>query len=264
VIRPGLVLVAAAAVAAVAAGGAFGSRDDGAVRRPHVALQWEQHRAVAALARSGRVVFCGGGRSNAVALTFDDGPGPYTERLVRILRAEDARATFFVVGNQMPYRTPVLRELTTVGVLGNHSWSHAHLTELPPLFAWLDVLRAQHDARASIGWKPRLFRAPYERRSAALDRIVRRMGLLQVYWSVDSRDWIKGTTAAKVVRRVVPQLRPGAIVVLHDIHPWTVDAVPAILRAIRLRGLRAVTVPELLALDPPPPGSRCAASATAP
>ena len=257
-------LAVVAAVVAVAAPVAVASREDGAVRRPHVALQWEQHRAVAALARSGRVVFCGGGRSNAFALTFDDGPGPYTERLVRILRANDARATFFVVGNQMPYRSEVLRELTTVGAVGNHSWSHARLTELPPLFAWLDVVRAQHDARAAIGWKPRLFRAPYERRSPALDRIVRQMGLLQVYWSVDSRDWVPGTNAAKVVRRVVPQLRPGAIVILHDIHPWTVNAVPAILRAARLRGLRAVSVPELVALDPPLPGTRCSAPTTAP
>ena len=84
------------------------------------------------------------------------------------------------------------------------------------------------------------------------------MGLLQVYWNVDARDWMKATTAARVVRNVVAGLRPGAIVVLHDIHPWTVQAVPAILRAIRLRGLRAVSVPELVALDPPRPGRSCA------
>ncbi len=257
-------LLALGLVAGVAVPAASASREDGALRRPHVPLQWEQRRAVSALVHSGRVVFCGGGRSNAVALTFDDGPGPYTDRLIRVLRANDAHATFFVVGNQMPYRTGVLRSLTTVGAIGNHSWSHARLPDLPPLFAWLDLVRAQHDARAAIGWKPRLFRAPYERRSRALDLMVRRMGLLQVYWSVDSRDWVRGTTAAKVVRNVVPQLRPGAIAVLHDIHPWTVDAVPQILRAIRLRGLRAVSIPELVALDPPRAGTRCAAPASAP
>ena len=61
-------------------------------RRPHVPLQWEQRRAVALLLRRGRPVFCGGGRSNAVALTFDDGPGPYTEQLLSILGDEIGRA----------------------------------------------------------------------------------------------------------------------------------------------------------------------------
>jgi peptidoglycan/xylan/chitin deacetylase (PgdA/CDA1 family) len=251
-------VVVAALVALAVVPAASSSREEGAVRRPHVPPAWEQHRAVANLVREGRVVFCGGGRSNAVALTFDDGPGPYTQHLVEILRRNRAHATFFVVGNQMPYRAAVLRAQTTVGVLGNHSWSHARLASLPPLFALLDILRAQHDAAAAVGWKPRLFRAPYERRSPALDRIVARMGLLQVYWNVDARDWVKGVKAARVVRNVVAGLRPGAIVVMHDIHPWTVQAMPAILRAIRLRGLRSVSVPELLALDPPRPGRSCA------
>ena len=105
-------LLALGLVAGVAVPAASASREDGALRRPHVPLQWEQRRAVSALVHSGRVVFCGGGRSNAVALTFDDGPGPYTDRLIRVLRANDAHATFFVVGNQMPYRTGVLRSLS--------------------------------------------------------------------------------------------------------------------------------------------------------
>ena len=68
---------------------AVASREDGFHRRPHVPLQWEQHRAVAQLARHGSIVYCGAGRSNAVALTFDDGPGPYTAQLLAELRAGD-------------------------------------------------------------------------------------------------------------------------------------------------------------------------------
>ena len=93
---------------------------------------------------------------------------------------------------------------------------------------------------------------------------MRRVGLLEVFWSVDSRDWTPGANVRRVVRNVVAGLRPGAIVLMHDIHPWTVAAVPQILQAIRLRGLRAVSVPELLALDPPRPWTHCSTPTPAP
>ena len=67
---------------------------------------------------------------------------------------------------------------------------------------------------------------------------------------------------ATIVRTVERGLRPGAIVILHDIHPWTLVALPKILAAIAVRGLRAVSVPELLALDPPAPGQGCPYPAT--
>jgi peptidoglycan-N-acetylglucosamine deacetylase len=81
--------------------------------------------------------------------------------------------------------------------------------------------------------------------------------MVQVLWSATSGDDLKHPTAKSVARNVIRELRPGAIVLLHDIHPWTVSAMPAILKAIRLRGMRAVSVPELLVLDPPGPQQHC-------
>jgi peptidoglycan-N-acetylglucosamine deacetylase len=259
--RLALAVVCAALLAVPAA---LASPEGGAYRRPHVPLQWEQHRAVAQLARRGAPVFCGAGRSNAVALTFDDGPGPYTAQLLATLREARAHATFFVVGNRIRYWPEELRAATDVGTIGNHSFSHARLTEVPHWVAWLELMRTQADARAVLGWKPRLFRAPYERHDPAVDSIVRRMGLLEVFWSVDARDWAPGASVRSVVRNVVAGLRPGAIVLLHDTHPWTVAALPVILREIRLRGLRAVSVPELLALDAPRPWTHCGSPGPAP
>jgi peptidoglycan/xylan/chitin deacetylase (PgdA/CDA1 family) len=256
-----LLAVGCAALLAVPA--ALASHEGGAYRRPHVALAWEQHRAVARFARVGRPVYCGGGRADAIALTFDDGPGPYTDRLVRILRAYRAHATFFVVGSRVAEWPSAVKEEATVGVIGNHSFSHAHLTGLPHWAVWLDLLEAQQSARAAIGWSPRLFRAPYERHDPSLDSIVSRLGLVEVLWNVDSRDWARHATAKAVARRVVDRLRPGAIVVMHEIHPWTVAAVPRILDVVRRRGWRAVSVPELLALDPPAASSRCLGAARA-
>ena len=143
-------------------------------------------------------------------------------------------------------------------MVGNHSWSHPRLTEIPRWVAWLELARTQALMEAQLGWRPRLFRAPYEQHNARTDEITRSLGLVEVFWSVVSGDDHPKATARSVTRHVLAGLRPGAIVLMHDLHPWTVQALPAILRAIRLRGMRAVSVPELLALDPPAPGQHCA------
>lgn len=227
-------------------------------RRPHVPLQWEQRRAVTRAAALAEPVYCGGGRSNAVALTFDDGPGPLTGELLRLLREAGAHATFFLVGNRLAEWPRLAHAEAELGAVGNHSWSHQRLTEIPRWVAWLEVARTQASMQEQLGWRPRLFRAPYEQHNAQTDAVARSQGLLQVFWSVVSGDDRPGATARSVARNVVAGLRPGAIVLFHDIHPWALQAMPEILRAIRLRGLRAVSVPELLALDPPAAGQHCA------
>jgi peptidoglycan-N-acetylglucosamine deacetylase len=226
-------------------------------RRPHVPLQWEQNRAVARALGRGVPVYCGGGRSNAVALTFDDGPGPYTERLLALLRDARAHATFFLVGNRIVDWPETARAETELGAIGNHSWSHPRLTERPRWVTWLEVARTQTAITEELARRPRLFRAPYEQHDEATDEVVRSLGLVEVFWSVTSGDDQPRATPRTVVRNVVAGLRPGAIVLLHDIHPWTVRALPAILDEIRRRGLRAVSVPELLALDPPAADQHC-------
>jgi peptidoglycan/xylan/chitin deacetylase (PgdA/CDA1 family) len=99
--------------------------------------------------------------------------------------------------------------------------------------------------------RPRLFRPPYGVGTPAETAAVHALGLVDVRWSVDSLDSRPGANARNVVRNVTAELRPGAIVLLHDVHPWTVAALPRILRALRRRGLTPVTIPELVALDPP-------------
>jgi peptidoglycan/xylan/chitin deacetylase (PgdA/CDA1 family) len=251
-----VVIVLAALV--VAAPLAFASRiGPEPYRRPHVPLEWEQRRAVALASERAEPVYCGGGRSNAVALTFDDGPGPYTERLLQILSAAGAHATFFLIGNRLQYWPQAAREEKAVGVLGNHSWSHPRLTGMPRWLVWLELARTQYSLSQELGWKPRLFRAPYELHNETTDAVARHLGLVEVFWSVISGDDRPNATVKSIVSNVLAGLRPGAIVLMHDIHPRTVRALPQILRAIRLRGLRAVSVPELLALDPPASGRRC-------
>jgi peptidoglycan/xylan/chitin deacetylase (PgdA/CDA1 family) len=227
-------------------------------RRPHVVLQWEANRALKAALRRGDPIYCGGSGSNVVALTFDDGPGPFTGELLDLLRHAGAHATFFVVGSRLRDWPEAPHAEAQVGAVGNHTWSHAHLPALPTWLVWAELLRTQYEAQQELGWKPRLFRPPYEQHDAATDRVVRSLGLVQVLWSATSGDDARHPTSGAVARSVIRALRPGAIVLMHDIHPWTIDAMPAILAAIHARGLRAVSIPELLVLDPPAPHQQCA------
>src|SRR5207237_444533 len=111
--------------------------------RPVFPRSWEQRHAVAqVLARRG-IVSCGGGRGDAVALTFDDGPGPYTDQILSILRRNGAHATFFVVGNRLEYWPTAARAEAELGGVGNHSWSHPDLTRLPHWLVWLELMRTQ-------------------------------------------------------------------------------------------------------------------------
>jgi peptidoglycan/xylan/chitin deacetylase (PgdA/CDA1 family) len=226
-------------------------------RRPHVPYAWEQRRAITKLLQRAQPVYCGGGRSDAVALTFDDGPGPYTEQIVQLLRAANAHATFFLVGNRIQYWPELPRDEATVAAIGDHSWSHPRLPDLPRWLQWLELRRTAWAEQQVLGWKPRLVRLPYGRHDPTTDAVARSLGLLEIYWSVDTRDDVPHATVRDVVRNAVAGMRPGAIILMHDIHPWTLAALPQILDALRLRHLRAVTVPELLALDPPSPGQGC-------
>ena len=118
-----------------------------------------------------------------------------------------------------------------------------------------DAAAEVEQARAAIGARTRtpvrLFRIPYGRAPAWLGRYLAAHRMLEIRWSVESRDYLPGMTAAGIVRRVGPELLPGAIVLMHDIHPVTVRALPRLLALIRARHLRAVSVPELLRSDAP-------------
>ena len=102
-----------------------------------------------------------------------------------------------------------------------------------------------------------LFRPPYDRVNARVERIAQSLGLLDVRWNVDSGDSRRGARPGPVAREVVRSLKPGAIVLLHDAHPWTAKVVRRVLAAALRRHLRPLTVPQLLETDPPTPGENC-------
>jgi peptidoglycan/xylan/chitin deacetylase (PgdA/CDA1 family) len=195
-------------------------------------------------------VSSGGPRGRLVALTFDDGPGPYTRRIVRTLRRMRVRATFFQVG-QMVSRYPRLARLVRRHFpVAGHTLTHPALARLRWRAQRAEMLAGAERTHAMPG----LFRPPYASFDRATLGLLRRQRVLMVLWSVDSLDYeLPGRDV--IVRRVVRAAHPGAIVLMHDAggpRGQTAAALPAIVRQLRRRGYRFVTVPELLRKAPPP------------
>jgi peptidoglycan-N-acetylglucosamine deacetylase len=205
----------------------------------------------------GTPVYCGGDKGRLVALTFDDGPGPWTLPLVAALRRAHVRATFFLVGNRIAFWPQGARAAARAGVLGNHTWSHLRLPRLRPQLVERQLRWTQVQILETTRQLPAVFRPPYEQASARIDRIARTLGLVDVRWSVDSGDSARGASAAGVVRSVLGAVRPGSIVLLHDAHTWNPGVVGAIVRGLHARRLRPVTLPTLLELDPPVAHDAC-------
>jgi len=199
----------------------------------------------------GMPIWCGGGNEPVVALTFDDGPGPYTPDTVRMLREAGARATFFVSGVKFQDEWLPLQRLLEVGTIGNHTWNHTPLAGAgtDALVTEIDGTNAAIESEAGID--VRLFRPPLGSRDDALEAHLAGLGMLEIMWTFDSEDSQSDATPEKVMKTLERELRPGAIVLFHENRGPTYNQLPQILELLRERGLRPVTVPELLAIDPP-------------
>lgn len=185
-------------------------------------------------------------RVHCVALTFDDGPGPDTPRLLSMLAELHIKATFFLVGSEVVEHPDIARQIASAGhQLGNHSWSHANLALRSAADIRAEVRRTQRVVKKTTGRRPTALRPPYGELSAAVAAEAGEDGLPVVTWDVDPRDWADRDSAV-VTQRVLDAAAPGSIVLLHDVQPTTVDAVPAIVRGLRSRGYVLVTVDRLL------------------
>jgi peptidoglycan/xylan/chitin deacetylase (PgdA/CDA1 family) len=218
----------------------------------------DQRAVDATLARTPFVV-SGGGAAREVALTFDDGPGPYTPRLVARLSALHAPATFFAVGTMERYfAAGTLAEQRAGFAIGDHSETHPFMAQLNRRDQRQELV-AQAQSLTALGVPyPRLFRPPYGSYDRLTFRELRRQHMLMVLWSADTGDF-RQPGVAVIVHNALSAARPGAIILMHDgggDRAQTIAALPAIVRGLRARGLEPVTVPRLLRDDPPPAGQQ--------
>ena len=180
------------------------------------------------------------------ALTFDDGPhGDRTLELLKVLADEGVKASFFVVGKQAAFNRQVLLRIRDMGhTIANHSYTHPNLTELSPAAARDEYAACSELIRDVTGQTPRFCRPPGGRTNAAVERAGREEGLRTVYWTVNSRDYTN-LPPEVIARKVAGLVRPGGVVLLHDGVTATIEALPEIIRDLRNRGYRFVTLDEL-------------------
>lgn len=184
--------------------------------------------------------------NKVIALTFDDGPGPHTAHLLDILDQYGAKATFFLIGSKVSGQASIVRSIQARGhQLGNHSWSHPELPKLPVDQIASEIDRTNEAIRQATGITPAILRPPYGAVNGAVLEQLRLRGMSSILWSVDTRDWADRNSDI-VCSRAVAGARPGAIILMHDIHQTSVGAVPCILSALKQQGYSFVTVQGLL------------------
>ncbi len=202
-------------------------------------------------------VRAGGDDGRDVALTFDDGPGPYTPGVLDVLEREHVPATFFPVGQEIPdFRVSTEREIRDGFVLGDHTENHPMLAHMSAHDQYEQLFEQAARIELLGGHRPRLFRPPYGSFNATTFRLIHGLRMLMVLWSVDTDDYERPGSEV-IVQRALEGAKPGAIILMHDAggdRSQTIAALPQVIHQIRARGLHLVTVPQLLADDPPPAG----------
>jgi peptidoglycan-N-acetylglucosamine deacetylase len=192
-----------------------------------------------------------------VALTFDDGPSAYTLRVLRVLAKHHQHATFFVTGYAATSHAFELKQIRASGnAFGDHTVTHTQLTRETPARRRWELLSTAERVQGAVAVRPTLFRPPYGESTRVINTMSRELGMVPVTWSTDSKDWMR-PGVKKIVANVLRGAVPGGIILMHDgggDRTQTVAAIAKIVKRLRAKHYRFVTVPELLRDDPPPAG----------
>lgn len=187
---------------------------------------------------------------NYIAMTFDDGPHPQnTPRLLDILRARNVKATFYVIGRSVDLYPQVVRRTVAEGhEIGNHSYTHRLLSKLGDSELRQEMIRCHEAVGRAAGVRMRTMRPPYGGLLQRQRELVHaEFGYPTILWAVDPLDW-KRPGPSVVTSRILSGTNAGSIVLAHDLHAQTVDAMPATIDGLLRRGFKFVTVSQLLAM----------------
>ncbi|MEY2549927.1 MAG: peptidoglycan-N-acetylglucosamine deacetylase [Verrucomicrobiota bacterium] len=190
-----------------------------------------------------------------IALTFDDGPNAtLTPKLLDLLAARHLKATFFVVGQNAADHPDILKRAVREGhEIANHSWSHPNLGKMSDEAVRRELQKTDDAIAAAIGKRPTLLRPPYGSITAHQKKwIHEEFGYRIIIWDVDPLDW-KRPGPSVVTARILKETKAGSIVLAHDIHPPTIEAMPATFDQLMKKGFKSVTVTELLGMATPIP-----------
>jgi peptidoglycan/xylan/chitin deacetylase (PgdA/CDA1 family) len=195
-------------------------------------------------------------KSHLIALTFDDGPSESTPRLLALLDAVGAHATFFAVGERLAAFVDQARAVVAQGsALWGHGWDHRGLVGMPPTEVAAQLERTREAIERATGVRPLAFRPPYGAVDETVATCAGQVGQAIIVWSLDSGDWDHGD-GPTTVARVLDGARDGAIVLCHETVSSTPDAMARVVPELIARGYELVTVADLLAANgaSPQPG----------
>jgi peptidoglycan/xylan/chitin deacetylase (PgdA/CDA1 family) len=189
----------------------------------------------------------------AIALTFDDGPHPKnTPRLLDMLKDRGLKATFYVIGQNVVKYPEIMQRMVAEGhEVGHHTYTHPSLNKISAAKLTEEVVKTNDTILQACGVRPTTIRPPYGATNAGVNkRLNDEFGLTVAMWSVDPLDW-KIRQASHVSNHILQNTKSGSIVLAHDIHPSTIDAMPAVLDGLISKGHQFVTVSELISMDRP-------------
>ena len=188
-----------------------------------------------------------------IAMTFDDGPSAtLTPKLLDLLATRHIKVTFFVIGENVAEHPEIVARAAREGhEIGNHSWSHPNFGKMSDDNVRSQLRRTDDAIRSAMGNRPTLMRPPYGSITAREKHWIHdEFGYRIILWDVDPYDW-KRPGPAVVRNRILKETQPGSIVLSHDIHPGTIEAMPSTLDALEAKGFKFVTVSELIRMATP-------------
>jgi peptidoglycan/xylan/chitin deacetylase (PgdA/CDA1 family) len=190
-----------------------------------------------------------------IAMTFDDGPSAtLTPKLLDLLAAHHIKATFFVIGENVAEHPEIVARAAREGhEIGNHSWSHPNFAKMSAESVHTQLQRTDDAIKNATGNRPTLMRPPYGSVTEREKRWIHdEFGYRIILWDVDPYDW-KRPGPAVVRNRILKETQPGSIVLSHDIHPGTIEAMPSTFDALEAKGFKFITVSELIRMAVPKP-----------
>jgi peptidoglycan/xylan/chitin deacetylase (PgdA/CDA1 family) len=228
---------------------------------------WRYWRTVFGVVAAGAVLVIGGLTGHVtradnlscsvvkcVALTFDDGPGPFDDRLLQILKDNDAKATFFLIGNKVAANPAGAKRIADAGMeIGNHTWEHPNMATIATDDIAGQFSRANDAITAATGRTPTIYRPAGGLSSEAVRQTATKFGLAEILWDVIPFDWANDSNTAATRYMLMTYIKPGSVVLFHDTYSSTVDLVYQFIPVLKANGYRLVTVSELL--GPRAPGS---------
>ncbi|SHK29192.1 Peptidoglycan/xylan/chitin deacetylase, PgdA/CDA1 family [Rubritalea squalenifaciens DSM 18772] len=185
-----------------------------------------------------------------IALTFDDGPNPqHTPRLLDMLKRRNVKATFYVVGRNVAAHPNIVRRTVAEGhEIGNHTWTHRNLKTLSDEMVSWELDKTRDAIISATGVQPRTMRPPYGAMyQNQREWVYRKYGYPTVLWDVDPLDWKKPAPSV-VAQRLISGTKNGSILLVHDLHGQSVDAIPQTIDTLLRQGYQFVTVSQLVAL----------------